>query len=97
MPRRLRHTGPQTVTTRKIPERGPPSRRRHGAAGRAVVGIQLFTVGRQTVHRGRVAYSPNSLGGGCPFQAMIADAGFANARTEPMLGGLVCIWSGWKI
>ena len=24
---------------------------------------------RQTVHRGRVAYEPNSLGGGCPFQA----------------------------
>ena len=23
---------------------------------------------RQTVHRGRVAYEPNSLGGGCPFQ-----------------------------
>ena len=24
---------------------------------------------RQTVHRGRVSYEPNSLGGGCPFQA----------------------------
>jgi catalase len=24
---------------------------------------------RQAVHRGRVAYEPNSLGGGCPFQA----------------------------
>jgi catalase len=24
---------------------------------------------RQTIHRGRVAYEPNSLGGGCPFQA----------------------------
>ncbi|HIE1388977.1 TPA: catalase [Pseudomonas aeruginosa] len=24
---------------------------------------------RQTVHRGRVAYEPNSLAGGCPFQA----------------------------
>jgi demethylmenaquinone methyltransferase/2-methoxy-6-polyprenyl-1,4-benzoquinol methylase len=31
------------------------------------------------------------------FQRMIAEAGFANARVEPMLGGLVCIWSGWKI
>ena len=31
------------------------------------------------------------------FRRMIADAGFANARAEPMLGGLVCIWSGWKI
>ena len=31
------------------------------------------------------------------FRAMIADAGFAQARVEPMLGGLVCIWSGWKV
>jgi demethylmenaquinone methyltransferase/2-methoxy-6-polyprenyl-1,4-benzoquinol methylase len=31
------------------------------------------------------------------FRRMIAEAGFANARAEPMLGGLVCIWSGWKI
>lgn len=31
------------------------------------------------------------------FRRMIADAGFANTRVEPMLGGLVCIWSGWKI
>lgn len=31
------------------------------------------------------------------FRAMIAAAGFAKARVEPMLGGLVCIWSGWKI
>ena len=31
------------------------------------------------------------------FRRMIADAGFTNARVEPMLGGLVCIWSGWKI
>jgi len=31
------------------------------------------------------------------FRAMIAEAGFAQARVEPMLGGLVCIWSGWKI
>ena len=31
------------------------------------------------------------------FRRMITDAGFANARVEPMLGGLVCIWSGWKI
>ena len=31
------------------------------------------------------------------FRQMIAAAGFASARTEPMLGGLVCIWSGWKI
>ena len=31
------------------------------------------------------------------FRAMIAEAGFAQAKVEPMLGGLVCIWSGWKI
>ena len=31
------------------------------------------------------------------FRRMIAEAGFANAKVEPMLGGLVCIWSGWKI
>ena len=31
------------------------------------------------------------------FRAMITEAGFAQARAEPMLGGLVCIWSGWKI
>ena len=31
------------------------------------------------------------------FRGMIADAGFANAKAEPMLGGLVCIWSGWKL
>jgi catalase len=24
---------------------------------------------RQAIHRGRVAYEPNSLAGGCPFQA----------------------------
>ena len=31
---------------------------------------------RQQVHRGRVAYEPNSLGGGCPFQA--GSAGFVS-------------------
>ena len=31
---------------------------------------------RQTIPRGRVAYEPNSLGGGCPFQA--GGAGFAS-------------------
>jgi demethylmenaquinone methyltransferase/2-methoxy-6-polyprenyl-1,4-benzoquinol methylase len=31
------------------------------------------------------------------FEAMIAAAGFANTRVEPMLGGLVAIHSGWKI
>ena len=31
------------------------------------------------------------------FRAMIADAGFVRASAEPMLGGLVSIFSGWKI
>jgi catalase len=36
---------------------------------------------RQAIHRGRVAYEPNSLGGGCPFQA--GQAGFTSFR-EPI-------------
>jgi catalase len=36
---------------------------------------------RQAIHRGRVAYEPNSLGGGCPFQA--GKAGFVSFP-EPM-------------
>jgi len=37
---------------------------------------------RQAIHRGRVSYEPNSLGGGCPFQA--GSAGFVSfpARAE---------------
>ena len=31
------------------------------------------------------------------FRAMIAEDGFVQAKAEPMLGGLVCIWSGWKV
>ena len=31
------------------------------------------------------------------FRAMVAEAGFARASAEPMLGGLVTIHSGWKI
>ncbi|MEO7564190.1 MAG: class I SAM-dependent methyltransferase [Sphingomicrobium sp.] len=31
------------------------------------------------------------------FTRMIADAGFVRAASEPMLGGLVSIFSGWKI
>ncbi|SDX19517.1 catalase HPII [Nitrosomonas communis] len=31
---------------------------------------------RQMINKGRVSYDPNSLGGGCPFQAMMADGGF---------------------
>jgi demethylmenaquinone methyltransferase/2-methoxy-6-polyprenyl-1,4-benzoquinol methylase len=31
------------------------------------------------------------------FKAMIGEAGFVNAKVEPILGGLVAIHSGWKI
>ncbi|RST30546.1 class I SAM-dependent methyltransferase [Sphingomonas ginkgonis] len=31
------------------------------------------------------------------FREMIGEAGFVRAAVEPLLGGLVCIWSGWKI
>jgi len=39
---------------------------------------------RQEINVGRVSYSPNSLGGGCPYQAKIAEGGFAsfNERIE---------------
>ena len=33
---------------------------------------------RQEVNVGRVSYHPNSLGGGCPFQAKIEEGGFAS-------------------
>jgi catalase len=36
---------------------------------------------RQAIHRGRVSYEPNSLGGGCPFQA--GAAGFVSVP-EPL-------------
>jgi catalase len=41
---------------------------------------------RQGINRGRVAYEPNSLGGGCPFQA--GAAGFTSFR-EPIAGDKV--------
>jgi catalase len=31
---------------------------------------------RQTINTGRVSYEPNSIGGGCPFEAMMKDGGF---------------------
>jgi len=36
---------------------------------------------RQAIHRGRVSYEPNSLGGGCPFQA--GSAGFTSFAEAP--------------
>jgi catalase len=41
---------------------------------------------RQAINRGRVAYEPNSLAGGCPFQA--GTAGFTSFR-EPLEGDKV--------
>jgi catalase len=35
---------------------------------------------RQTINTGRVSYEPNSLAGGCPFQAMMKDGGFASVE-----------------
>jgi demethylmenaquinone methyltransferase/2-methoxy-6-polyprenyl-1,4-benzoquinol methylase len=31
------------------------------------------------------------------FEAMIKEAGFSQTKVEPMMGGLVCIHSGWKV
>jgi demethylmenaquinone methyltransferase/2-methoxy-6-polyprenyl-1,4-benzoquinol methylase len=31
------------------------------------------------------------------FRQMISEAGFVSTNAEPILGGLVCIWSGWKV
>ncbi|BDU27025.1 catalase [Flavobacterium sp. GSB-24] len=33
---------------------------------------------RQEINKGRVSYHPNSLGGGCPYQAKIEQGGFAS-------------------
>ncbi|MDQ7997901.1 MAG: catalase [Luteibacter sp.] len=35
---------------------------------------------RHTIDKGRVAYEPNSLGGGCPFQASWKDGGFTSVN-----------------
>ena len=33
---------------------------------------------RQTINKGRVAYEPNTLANGCPFQAMVKEGGFSS-------------------
>lgn len=33
---------------------------------------------RMQIDKGKVSYSPNSIGGGCPFQAMISEGGFSS-------------------
>ncbi len=38
---------------------------------------------RQTINRGRVSYEPNSLGGGCPFQAGAAGSSRSLNRVRP--------------
>ncbi len=64
-----------------------------------VANNQRDGIHRQTVNRGRVAYEPNSLGGGCPFQAGAAkgfvsfpqpvqgSAGPSQASLNPSGGG----------
>jgi catalase len=37
---------------------------------------------RQTINAGRVAYEPNTLGGGCPFQSMMKDGGFSSYQEK---------------
>ena len=37
---------------------------------------------RQTISKGRVAYEPNTLGGGCPYQSMWQDGGFASYQEK---------------
>ncbi len=32
-----------------------------------------------------------------PFRQMVAHAGFERTHVETLMGGLVCIWSGWKV
>lgn len=33
---------------------------------------------RQTINKGKASYHPNSLGGGCPYQAMMTEGGFTS-------------------
>ncbi len=33
---------------------------------------------RQQINKGKIAYNPNSLGGGCPFQAKMTEGGFTS-------------------
>lgn len=35
---------------------------------------------RQQIVKGKVSYEPNSIGGGCPFQAMMKDGGFTSQQ-----------------
>ena len=37
---------------------------------------------RHEINKGKAAYEPNTLGGGCPFQAMMKDGGFASHQEK---------------
>ncbi|KQM53656.1 catalase [Chryseobacterium sp. Leaf201] len=37
---------------------------------------------RQQIDKGKVSYSPNSIGGGCPFQAMMNEGGFVSQESR---------------
>jgi catalase len=37
---------------------------------------------RQQIVKGKVSYEPNSIGGGCPFQAMMSEGGFTSHQEE---------------
>ncbi len=37
---------------------------------------------RHEINKGRVAYEPNTLGGGCPFQSMTQDGGFSSYQEK---------------
>lgn len=41
-----------------------------------VTNHQRDGIHRTQINKGRVSYNPNSMGGGCPFQAKIAEGGF---------------------
>jgi catalase len=37
---------------------------------------------RQTINQGKTSYHPNSIGGGCPFQAKMAEGGFSSFQEK---------------
>ncbi len=37
---------------------------------------------RQQIAKGKVSYEPNSIGGGCPFQAMMSEGGFVSQEAR---------------
>lgn len=44
----------------------------------SVVNHQRDGMHRMQINKGKVSYNPNSMGGGCPFQAMIKEGGFSS-------------------